>query len=102
MNERHIKMTKEQDEKNSANDWHPADIVAALKKNGWTISALSRYQGYVAPGTLRRAIERKWPKGEAIIAEAIGVAPEQIWPSRYKEQFKRPVTKRNVNNRQAA
>ncbi|EEJ2444476.1 helix-turn-helix domain-containing protein [Salmonella enterica subsp. enterica serovar 13,23:y:e,n,z15] len=24
-----------------------------------------------------------WPKGERLIAEALGVAPEKIWPSRY-------------------
>jgi Ner family transcriptional regulator len=26
---------------------------------------------------------RPWPKGEAIIANAIGVKKEVIWPSRY-------------------
>ncbi|EDY0584612.1 transcriptional regulator, partial [Salmonella enterica subsp. enterica] len=26
---------------------------------------------------------RHWPKGERLIAEELGVAPEQIWPSRY-------------------
>ncbi|WP_249891443.1 helix-turn-helix domain-containing protein [Mixta hanseatica] len=26
----------------------------------------------------------RWPKGERLIAEALGVAPEQIWPSRYR------------------
>ncbi|TQV63933.1 MAG: transcriptional regulator [Halothiobacillaceae bacterium] len=92
-------MTKVTDKKTGAYDWHPADIIAAIKKNGWTISALSRHQGYASPGTLRRAIERKWPKGEAIIAEAIGVKPEDIWPSRYQDQFKRPVALRNVKKR---
>lgn len=29
------------------------------------------------------AIWRPWPKAERIIAEALGVPPEQIWPSRY-------------------
>ncbi|MCD5733091.1 helix-turn-helix domain-containing protein, partial [Klebsiella pneumoniae] len=27
---------------------------------------------------------RRWPKGERLIAEALGIAPEQIWPSRYR------------------
>lgn len=83
-------------------DWHSADIVAALKKNGWSLSALSRFHGYAAVGTLRRAIVTPWPKGEAMIAEAIGVKPEVIWPSRYREQFKRPVRRRNVNRRAVA
>lgn len=27
---------------------------------------------------------RRWPKGERLIAEALDVAPENIWPSRYR------------------
>lgn len=95
-------MTKLKDENSQAKDWHPADIVAALRKNGWSISALSRYQGYKAPGTLRRAIEKRWPKGEQIIAEAIGLRPEQIWPSRYQDEFRRPVRRRPVRRRGAS
>ncbi|WP_162265502.1 helix-turn-helix domain-containing protein, partial [Salmonella enterica] len=30
------------------------------------------------------ALNRRWPKGERLIAEALGVAPEKIWPSRYR------------------
>ncbi|WP_404873652.1 transcriptional regulator [Klebsiella pneumoniae] len=30
------------------------------------------------------ALNRRWPKGERLIAEALGVAPETIWPSRYR------------------
>ncbi|WP_262417001.1 helix-turn-helix domain-containing protein [Providencia rettgeri] len=29
---------------------------------------------------------RRWPKGERIIAEFLGVAPSEIWPSRYNEK----------------
>ncbi|MBJ4981286.1 helix-turn-helix domain-containing protein, partial [Salmonella enterica subsp. enterica serovar Agona] len=35
--------------------------------------------------TLTNALNRRWPKGERLIAEALGVAPEQIWPSRYRK-----------------
>ncbi|WP_139385313.1 helix-turn-helix domain-containing protein, partial [Salmonella enterica] len=28
---------------------------------------------------------RHWPKGERLIAEALDVAPEDIWPSRYRK-----------------
>lgn len=79
-------------------DWHNADILAALKKNGWNIASLSRHVGYTR-GALYQALLRKWPKGEAIIAEAIGVKPEVIWPSRYVAKFKREVEQRNVNKR---
>lgn len=31
---------------NSKKDWHPADIIAVLKKKGTTLFALSRQSGY--------------------------------------------------------
>lgn len=63
-------------------DWHSADIIAALKKRGTSLSAVSRSAG-LASATLNNALTRHWPKGERLIAEAVGVPPEQIWPSRY-------------------
>lgn len=63
-------------------DWHSADIIAALKKQGTSLSATSRQAG-LASSTLANALIRHWLKGERLIAEALGVAPEQIWPSRY-------------------
>lgn len=65
-------------------DWHPADIIAALKKRGTSLSALSRQAG-LASSTLANALIRHWPKGERLIAEALSVTPEQIWPSRYRK-----------------
>ncbi|WP_347253540.1 helix-turn-helix transcriptional regulator [Leminorella grimontii] len=65
-------------------DWHPADIVAGLKKRGTTLAAVSREAG-LASSTLANTLNRHWPKGERLIAEALGVAPEQIWPSRYRK-----------------
>lgn len=63
-------------------DWHPADIIAGLRKRGTSLAALSRQAG-LASSTLANALNRRWPKGERLIAEALGIAPEQIWPSRY-------------------
>ncbi|EAS1759915.1 transcriptional regulator [Salmonella enterica] len=65
-------------------DWHPADIVAALRKRGTSMAALSRDAG-LSSSTLGNALYRHWPKGEKLIAEALGVTPEQIWPSRYHQ-----------------
>ncbi len=65
-------------------DWHSADIIAALKKRGTSLSAVSRNSG-LASSTLANALIRHWPKGERLIAEALGTAPEQIWPSRYRK-----------------
>ncbi len=64
-------------------DRHPADIIAGLKKRGTSLSALSR-QARLASSTLANALTRRWPKGERLIAEALDVAPENIWPSRYR------------------
>lgn len=65
-------------------DWHPADIIAGLKKRGTSLSALSRQAG-LASSTLANPLTLRWPKGEKLIAEALDVAPENIWPSRYRK-----------------
>lgn len=64
-------------------DWHPADITAALKKRGLSCRQLSLHHGY-GPSTLHSALHRPWPKAEQLIAEAIGTTPAKIWPSRYE------------------
>lgn len=68
-------------------DWHSADIIAALKKRGTTLAALSRSQGY-SSSTLANALARSWPRGERIIATALEIQPEEIWPSRYNKRLK--------------
>ncbi|PWG62819.1 helix-turn-helix domain-containing protein [Spiribacter halobius] len=70
---------------NAPTDWHRADIVAALWKAGWSIRKLSRHHGYASPTTLVHALDHRWPKGERIIAAALGLEPATIWPSRYAE-----------------
>lgn len=68
---------------NSRNsDWHPADVIAALKKRGTTLAAVSRKAG-LSSSTLANALSRPWPKGEWLIANALNVHPAEIWPSRY-------------------
>ena len=64
------------------NDWHQADIIACLRKKGTSLAALSRASG-LSSSTLANALTRPWPKGEYLIAEALGVPPSVIWPSRY-------------------
>ncbi|HAS8353693.1 TPA: transcriptional regulator [Vibrio vulnificus] len=64
------------------NDWHEADVIAAIKKRGTTLAAVSRKAG-LSSSTLRNALYRPYPKGERLIADAIGVKPSDIWPSRY-------------------
>lgn len=63
-------------------DWHPADIIAGLRKKGTSLAALSRDSG-LSSSTLANALTKPWPKGEYLIAEALGVHPSVIWPTRY-------------------
>ncbi|CQR43678.1 Sugar fermentation stimulation protein B (modular protein) [Thiomonas sp. CB3] len=79
-------------------DWHPADIVAALKKAGWSAAALSRFHGYKSPRSLAQAIFKPWPKGQQLIADAIGVNPATIWPSRYVPKHRTIVKKTEVRS----
>jgi Ner family transcriptional regulator len=63
-------------------DWHPADVLAALKKRGKTLAGLSRAHGYHATAA-GKALKRPWPGLEALIAAELDLLPEDIWPSRY-------------------
>lgn len=83
-------MSANKPEKNPTVDWHRADVVAALRKQGWSLRKLSEAAGLNA-GTLKSALDRPYPKAERIIAAAIGIEPEAIWPSRYEKRNFSPV-----------
>ncbi|EAA2618794.1 transcriptional regulator [Salmonella enterica] len=63
-------------------DWHRADIKSALEKRGITLRDLSRQAG-LSPDSLRNVFTRSWPRAERIIVDALGITPQEIWPSRY-------------------
>ncbi len=63
-------------------DWHPADVLAALKKRGRTLAGLSVAHGY-HPTAAGKALKQPWPALEALIAQELGIPPHAIWPSRY-------------------
>lgn len=69
--------------KTSPTDWHPADIVAALRRKEISLRQLALLNGYGHPNSLTKALRTPYPMAEGIIAEAIGVSPTTIWPSRY-------------------
>ncbi len=71
-------------------NWHPADIIAAIRKKGTSLAALSRKAG-LASSTLANALNRPWAKGELLIAQALDIAPEEIWPERYFDKNGDPV-----------
>lgn len=70
----------------TAKDWHRADIIAALHKCGWSVRQLAFSHGYKSGTVLKSALDRPWPKGEKIIADALGLSPEIIWPERYHQR----------------
>lgn len=78
--DRRMTVTKK---KPAPKDWHPADIKAALTKAGWSFNQLGYAHGYTSKSTLTTVLRHPWPKAERIVAEAIGVHPMAIWPSRY-------------------
>jgi len=63
-------------------DWHRADIKAALEKRGFSLARLSRLNGY-ARSSAQMALHLPWPKMERLIAGALDKQPQEIWPSRY-------------------
>lgn len=66
----------------AAEDWHPADVLAALKKRGHSLAGLSVANGY-HPTAAGKALKQAWPAMERLVAAAIGVPPQEIWPTRY-------------------
>ncbi len=77
--------------KSSREDWHPADIVAALRKSGWTLSLLAFEHGLKDSSGLSAAMVRSFPLGEKRIADALGLHPMEIWPTRYNADGSRKI-----------
>jgi Ner family transcriptional regulator len=71
--------------KTNLKDWSRKKILAALEEAGWkTLRALAEHHK-VGLSTLSTALFKPAPVSEERIAEAIGVHPSAIWPSRYAE-----------------
>lgn len=95
--------------KASRQDWHPADVVAALHKRGLTLRKVAEKCSVSPPAVIKALRERNLPS-ERRIAEAIGIPASDIWPSRYNPDGSRTdlrkVTRRarvvNGNVRKAA
>ncbi|VAX06683.1 hypothetical protein MNBD_ALPHA03-2001 [hydrothermal vent metagenome] len=63
-------------------DWHPAKIKMELEIRGYTLVKLSNEAGY-HPSAVGRCLRVSWPSVELVIAQTLGVQPDEIWPSRY-------------------
>ena len=76
--------------KKTAVNWYKADILAELKKKGWTLRSLAA-EGNVSYSTLKTVFDKSYPKMERLVANAIGIAPEVIWAERFAERNRKPV-----------
>lgn len=65
-----------------AQDWHPEDIKAALRKSGVTLTDLAKRHGF-ARTAVSVVAHRAWPRMQQIIARQLRLHPMVIWPSRY-------------------
>lgn len=69
--------------KTSRKDWHPARVIAELRiQTGLTLSKLAAKHD-VSRQAVTRALHTTAPLSESRIADAIGISPQEIWPSRY-------------------
>ncbi|WP_454908404.1 helix-turn-helix domain-containing protein [Variovorax gossypii] len=82
----------------SKGDWHPADVVAALRKRGTSLRKVAIANGY---SHIQRVLTSSWVGPEKLVAQALGVSPEVIWPSRYQEGVSREHAERLTRNRRA-
>jgi len=71
----------------TANDWHKADIKAALEKAGWSLRSLAKHHD-LTPPAITQALRGPYPAAEKRIADAIGVHPMALWPTRYDKRGK--------------
>lgn len=68
--------------------WHPADIIAAVRKRGTTLQRLSREHGF-SVFTMNKAVRQCFPSCHDIIARVIGEPRQIIWPQYYDAQGSR-------------
>ena len=79
-------------------DWHPADVVAALRKRGLSLRKIALASGYTH---IQGVLTRPWWVVEQLVAKALEVPAEEIWPSRYADGVSRDHAKRLTRNQRA-
>lgn len=67
-------------------DWHPAQVKAQLEMAGTNLKRLARENSYAH---INEVLHRPWVAAELIVAKALGMKAEDIWPSRYKRSRER-------------
>lgn len=62
--------------------WHPADIMAAVRKRGSSLRRLGVDHGF-NPDTFRKALTKQMPGAHQVISRFIGIPVHQLWPQFY-------------------
>jgi Ner family transcriptional regulator len=73
-------------------DWHPADVIAALHKAGWSLRQIAFKHG-VGESTIRTALRNSSPRSERLIAEILNLPVAAIWPERERLRTERRARK---------
>ena len=71
-------------------DWRNSKIKMFLEDKGWTLRQLSAAHGRSACAAAQALHSPTCPQMEIIIADAIGIEPSEIWPSRYPGGVRAP------------
>lgn len=69
------------------------DIVAALHKKGTSLRKIAQQNDY---SHIQRVLTSPWLAAEQLVAKALGMKPEDIWPSRYQNPAARALAYRQT------
>ncbi|MCM0018539.1 MAG: helix-turn-helix domain-containing protein [Tagaea sp.] len=82
-----------------AQDWHPADVAAALKKAGVTLDEIGPGIGLDRSVAHKALYLKPWPRVKAEIARLLGRRPQELWPSLFdRTGAARPRNRRRHSN----
>lgn len=73
-------------------DWDRHEVVAAVRRRGLTIAHLARENG-LSSGAFSQALVKPYPRAERIIADALGLRVEDIWPLREQRRRVRALSR---------
>lgn len=79
-------------------DWHPADVIAALRKRGTSLRQVGLAHGYKQ---IQNVLTRPWWVVEQLVARELQLTPAQIWPTRYAPGINRSHAKALTRNQSA-
>ena len=82
-------MSAEAAKKASQKDWTTGRIKMELHDAGITLAGIAEAHGLKDSAGLSKAFNQSSPANEKRIADALGLHPKTIWPSRYFENGER-------------